>query len=136
MTNKLVSRQLIFNSQRCISTSSVYFGNDLQKVKPFTDIPNLSAFKMISRSIPGGKYYKISLIDIHSSIRKEFGDIVRFPAMLGRPAAVITYKPEDFEKVKRNSEKITLCLSFHDFRFLFSLYRYTELKVYGQLESA
>lgn len=110
MSSKLIARQLLFNSHRCFTTSPLNFGNDLEKAKPFKDIPNLSAFTMISRSFPGGKYYKISMKDLHASIRKEFGEIVRFPPMLGRPGAVITYKAEDFEKVKLSEHEL-MCLS-------------------------
>lgn len=99
MSNKLVATRSFFSARRFFVTTSVNFGNDLQKAKPFKDIPNVSAFTLISRSLPGGKYYKISLKDMHISFREEFGDIIRFPAMLGRPSIIFTYHAEDFEKV-------------------------------------
>ena len=108
MSNKfLVSTRSFFNARRFFVTSSANLGNELQKAKPFTDIPNVSAFTLISRSLPGGRYHNISLKDMHISFRKEFGDIVRFPSMLGRPSIVFTYHAEDFEKVVQ-----IICLSY------------------------
>lgn len=108
MSNKLFSTRSFFSAQRFFVTSSINLGSELQKAKPFTDIPEVTAFTLLSRSLPGGKYYNVSLKDLHISFREEFGDIVRLPAMLGRPSMIFTYNAEDFEKVV---VKI-ICLSY------------------------
>lgn len=34
--------------------------------------------------LPGGKYHKLPLIDIHREMRKEFGQIIFFPGSFGK----------------------------------------------------
>lgn len=51
-----------------------------------------------------GKYFKISLIDMHKLMKEEFGNIVIFPGMLGKKEMVMTYNVEDAEKVLLNPQ--------------------------------
>lgn len=75
---------------------------DYAAAKPFSEIPKMSAFTLIRRMMPGGRYSGLGLQEMHKEIRKEFGDITLFPAMLGRPEMVMCYSPVDFETVFRN----------------------------------
>jgi hypothetical protein len=77
-----------------------YSSGDLENAKPFSAIPSPSTFSMIRGSLPGGKYDKKSMNQMMEMFQKEYGNIVRFPKMLGRPEVVTVYKPEDMEKVK------------------------------------
>lgn len=46
-----------------------------------------------------GKYYKKPLIDMHKLMKAEYGNLVLFPEMLGRPQLAMSYNVEDAEKV-------------------------------------
>lgn len=46
-----------------------------------------------------GKYHKKPLIDMHKLMKEEFGSLVLFPAMFGRPQLAMSYNVEDAEKV-------------------------------------
>lgn len=86
---------------RFFSTPSNGLGNEIEKIKPFITIPTISPMKLIQRSLPGGKYYKKSMNEIIKLFNEECGDIVRLPALLGQPEVIMTFKPENFEKVFR-----------------------------------
>lgn len=77
-----------------------YSSGGLENAKPFSEIPSPSTFSMIRGSLPGGKYDKKTMNQMMRIFNEEYGNIVRFPAMLGRPEIVTVYKPEDMEKVK------------------------------------
>lgn len=38
---------------------------------------------------------------MHKAIKAEFGDIIKFPAMLGNPSMTMIFQPKDVEKVFR-----------------------------------
>jgi hypothetical protein len=98
MSKIFLSNQFVL--RRCFSTASINLENELQAAKPFEAIPKISAFTLFTRSLlPGGKYYKKSLTELHTLMRKEYGNIIQLPAMVGRPSVVFTYRAEDFEKV-------------------------------------
>lgn len=46
-----------------------------------------------------GKYHKKPLIDMHKSMKEEYGNLVLFPGMFGRPQMAMSYNVEDVEKV-------------------------------------
>jgi cytochrome P450 family 12 len=60
----------------------------------FKFLANLS-FKFL------GKFYNLPLIDFYKKIRSEYGDIVKFPGILGQPEILMSYDPNDFEKIFR-----------------------------------
>lgn len=71
-----------------------------EKVLPFSSIPGP---KVINRAFfPGGECYNKSFVHMHGYFRKIYGNIVRLPAMLGRPHFVLTCDPEDFGPIFRN----------------------------------
>lgn len=75
---------------------------EFAKAKPFEDIPGLSKFELIRRFVPGGKYHKMSIIDVQKSMRGEFGDFYRMPGMFGQITTLTTYDAEDVKFVHRN----------------------------------
>jgi cytochrome P450 family 12 len=42
--------------------------------------------------------------EMYKSLNREFGDILKFPNMFGKPGMLCVFKPEDIEKVFRNEE--------------------------------
>lgn len=85
-----------------LAKSFVPKDDEYSKALPFEAIPGLSKFKTIQRFLPGGKFHHMSIIDIQSSMRNEFGDFYRMPGMFGQPANVTTYDPNDVEFIHRN----------------------------------
>lgn len=101
MSKKVFVGNLFNSARRYFVTSSINLGNEVQKAKPFDQIPVLTAFKLLSNSLPGGKYHNASLRELHELFRKDFGEIFKMPAMLGRPSIVFTYNAKDFETVRK-----------------------------------
>lgn len=102
MSKKLLSRQYFFVSNKFFSTSSINLGLETQKPKPFDDMPKLTKLNVLLGFAPGGQFYGKELQDLHGILRKKYGNIVKFPALFGRPEFVFTYDAEDFEKVTAN----------------------------------
>lgn len=48
-----------------------------------------------------GKFHKTPLLDMHQKIRNEYGSIFYFPGMLGKEGIVMSFDPNDIEKVFR-----------------------------------
>ena len=95
----MLSKQISFLSRRVFSSVSSNINNEFKNAKPFSEIPTMTMWKAIKESIPGGRYHGKSVKDILLLMHKDFGKILRIPALLGRPEVVITYDAEDFEKV-------------------------------------
>ncbi|XP_052870893.1 cytochrome P450 CYP12A2-like [Anopheles cruzii] len=47
------------------------------------------------------RYTDLSLVDLHSRMRDDFGPILRMPGILGRNDIVLSFNPDDYEKVFR-----------------------------------
>lgn len=46
-----------------------------------------------------GKYQNLGLNELHRKLRQDFGDIVVFPSMMGKPEFVFAYDPEGMKKI-------------------------------------
>ncbi|XP_017470678.1 PREDICTED: probable cytochrome P450 12a5, mitochondrial isoform X1 [Rhagoletis zephyria] len=75
---------------------------DWKQARPFNELPTDNAFKLICKFLPGGRYYNLDSNQLEMTMRKEFGDIFVVPAVLGRPATLVTHNPNDFASVFRN----------------------------------
>ncbi|XP_036343371.1 cytochrome P450 CYP12A2-like isoform X1 [Rhagoletis pomonella] len=73
-----------------------------QRARPFSEIPQIGALKLISKFLPGGKYFKLDSNDLVAAMRSDFGPIFMMPALMGQPSILVTYNPDDFENVFRN----------------------------------
>ncbi|XP_052870891.1 cytochrome P450 CYP12A2-like [Anopheles cruzii] len=47
------------------------------------------------------RYSDLSIVDLHSRMRDDFGPILRMPGILGRNDIVLSFNPDDYEKVFR-----------------------------------
>lgn len=82
--------------------SYVDSAEDYKKALSFSQLPGPSAFSLLwNMIVPGRKYYKMGIKDLHHAIYKEYGNIVKFPLM-GRDPMVILYDAHQVEKVFRN----------------------------------
>lgn len=84
------------------TTEILKFEEQWQKSKPFEDIPTLTPLKLIRYFMPGSKYSKMDPGQLLMSFRQDLGNICKIDGFLGRPNAVITHNPQDFETLVRN----------------------------------
>ena len=96
-----LSIQRVFSAQPSVSENSTKFEEEWAAAKPYSEIPTLSKFALTRNFLPGGRYYKISMFEMHKKLHADFGKIVQFPGMLGRKEIVISFDPHDIEKVFR-----------------------------------
>uniref|UniRef100_A0A182PZ54 Uncharacterized protein n=1 Tax=Anopheles epiroticus TaxID=199890 RepID=A0A182PZ54_9DIPT len=80
--------------------------------KPFKSIPGPNFWQLFKGFSKGGCYDGLNLIELHKCLRKQFGDIYRVPAILGRHDVVMTFSPADFEKVFRTEGQQPMRRSF------------------------
>lgn len=84
---------------------SITAEEELRNARPVSEIPGPKALPILGimhHFLPGGKYYKMTMLDLHKKMREEYGDVVLFPGSMGRPDLVMTYDPENFAKLYRN----------------------------------
>lgn len=46
-----------------------------------------------------GKYYNKSLRELHNSMNNEYGDLVNWKGVLGKPDFILAFNPKDIEQV-------------------------------------
>ncbi|XP_035915937.1 cytochrome P450 CYP12A2-like [Anopheles stephensi] len=86
------------------ATSSVNTAVDLEweNAQPFDKIPAPSLLGFLKEFGPFGKYKDGTLYDINKRMRELYGPIIRMNGSFGREDIVMTFVPEDFEKVLRS----------------------------------
>lgn len=79
---------------------------DLENAKPFESIPGpKNSYELIRLMGPGGRYKNLPLDKLVESFRKDYGTIAQFPGFLGQRPMVMTFLPEDIERVLRTEGK-------------------------------
>lgn len=94
----MLSKQFYSLSRRAYC-SATNLASDFKNARPFSEIPTMSVLKVSLGNMPGGKYYNKSMREIQQMFHDEFGNIMKIPAMLGKPPFVLTSNPDDFETV-------------------------------------
>ncbi|XP_052870668.1 cytochrome P450 CYP12A2-like [Anopheles cruzii] len=69
--------------------------------RPFDELPSPTLFGFLKEFGPFGKYKDGTLYDINCRMRELYGPIMRFRGAFGREDIVMSFVPEDFEKVFR-----------------------------------
>lgn len=83
--------------------------DEWQNAKPYNQIPGPSMLKLIKETaLPGGRYYKLPMIEMMTKFRQDFGSILRLPGSFGRKDIVMLFSPDDIEKVHRNEGKMPI----------------------------
>uniref|UniRef100_A0A182S4Q2 Cytochrome P450 n=1 Tax=Anopheles funestus TaxID=62324 RepID=A0A182S4Q2_ANOFN len=80
--------------------------------KPYKCIPGPSVWQLFTGFSKGGRYAGLDLIELHYRLREEFGDLYRVPGVMGRPDVVMSFSPEDFEKIFRTEGQWPIRRSF------------------------
>lgn len=86
---------------------SVYIDKEWDTALPFKNIPGPSKLSLAFAFLPGGKYYNIDMVNMTTMFNAEYGEIMKFPDMFGRPGFVFVYDPNDFEKVCTQTRKFS-----------------------------
>uniref|UniRef100_A0A182Q8U9 Cytochrome P450 n=1 Tax=Anopheles farauti TaxID=69004 RepID=A0A182Q8U9_9DIPT len=69
---------------------------------PFEKIPTPSLLGFLKEFGPFGPYKNATMYDLHRRMREMFGPLILMKGMFGREDIVMTFEPEDFEKVFRS----------------------------------
>lgn len=72
-----------------------------ENARPFEEIPGPTIMQLITRNLPGGRYFKKKLFEMHTLVKEEYGVLTKFPGMFGRKPILITFDQNDIEKVFR-----------------------------------
>ncbi|XP_011205388.2 cytochrome P450 CYP12A2 [Bactrocera dorsalis] len=84
------------------SDKSADIATEWQQARPFNELPRAGVFKFLRQLLPGGRYYKLDSAQLLKAMQEDYGDIYIMPGMFGRPDALYTHNPADFERVFRN----------------------------------
>lgn len=100
LTRKILSNYHFKTFGRAFSTQVNEI--EYQNAKPFSEIPGLkNPFQVAKAMMPGGRFYQKSLRGMISQMQHEFGSLCIFNAQLGQKPFVMTFLPDDYEKVFR-----------------------------------
>lgn len=69
--------------------------------KPYRSIPTPTVMQLIKGFNKGGRYADLSLPEVYKRWREDFGDLIRVRRWMGRPDIVISFSPEDYQKLFR-----------------------------------
>lgn len=91
--------KLLLSHFKLLSTKSDV---DWKNAKPYEEIPGpKGTFELLRLMGPGGRYKDLPLDELIAIFRQDFGTIAKFPGFLGQRPMVMTFLPEDVEKVFR-----------------------------------
>ncbi|EDS34542.1 cytochrome P450 [Culex quinquefasciatus] len=68
---------------------------------PYNKIPGPSVTMMLSGILFQGQTKDLSIMDMHRIMRDSYGDLVRVPGVLGRKDTLMSFSPDDYEKLFR-----------------------------------
>uniref|UniRef100_A0A182QCA7 Cytochrome P450 n=1 Tax=Anopheles farauti TaxID=69004 RepID=A0A182QCA7_9DIPT len=78
-----------------------YIDPDWETAKPYKSIPTPKVLKFYKEFSKGGRYDNLNVTELYTRWREDYGDLIRIKGMLGRSDIIVSYRPEDFEKVFR-----------------------------------
>ncbi|XP_058453019.1 probable cytochrome P450 12a4, mitochondrial [Malaya genurostris] len=72
---------------------------------PFDKISGPSIWRMMKNFAPGGRYHNCTLPQMHKFLQEDYGNLMRLPGMFGREPILLSFNPNDFEKLFRAEGK-------------------------------
>ncbi|KAH8307118.1 hypothetical protein KR044_005160, partial [Drosophila immigrans] len=96
---------------------------DWLKAKPYSEVPGPNTFRVLSYFLPGGKLYNMNLIQMNRRMREMYGDIYRFPGLMGKSDVIFTYNPQDFEVTYRNEGVWPIRIGLESFTYYRKVHR-------------
>ncbi|XP_037050618.1 probable cytochrome P450 12b2, mitochondrial [Bradysia coprophila] len=97
-----------WNIRRLSSVAQVQVktdANDEQEwnnAKPYSTLPGPSKFEILRYFLPGGRYYKLTMIDMMKALNNDYGSLMKLPGILGKPDMVVTFDPKYSVIIFRN----------------------------------
>lgn len=85
-----------------VSQPDEAFDLEWQSAKPYRAIPSPTIMQLIKGLKKGGRYADISLTEMHKRWREDFGNLIRARQMFGKPDVLLSFGPEDYEKLYRS----------------------------------
>lgn len=109
-TRKLVQHRVITKKSQLIHSRARLFSSqvdvDWESAKPYDTIPGpKNTWELLRLLGPGGRYQNLPMNKLLECYRKDFGTLARFPGVLGQRPMIMTFLPEDVEKVLRTEGK-------------------------------
>uniref|UniRef100_A0A182XZZ7 Uncharacterized protein n=2 Tax=Anopheles stephensi TaxID=30069 RepID=A0A182XZZ7_ANOST len=83
------------------SATKDFVDPEWEAAKPYKSIPSPKLFTFAKEFREGGRYYDLTGAELYGRWRDDYGELIRINGMFGRPDIVLTFRPEDFEKVFR-----------------------------------
>ncbi|CAG9800180.1 unnamed protein product [Chironomus riparius] len=89
---------------RCYNAQQSIAEVEWNKAKAYKEIPGpRNSFQLMKlMGMPSSKYYNKPLNEMLQMFRKDYGNICYFPGFMGAKPLVMTYLPDDAEKIFRN----------------------------------
>ncbi|XP_058818870.1 cytochrome P450 CYP12A2-like [Topomyia yanbarensis] len=82
---------------------------------PFDRIPGPSLWQMMKNFAPGGRYHNVTLPVMHKYFQEDFGSLIHMPGLFGRKDILLSFNPDDFEKLFRAEGKWPVRRSMESF---------------------
>nr|O44220.1 RecName: Full=Cytochrome P450 12b1, mitochondrial; AltName: Full=CYPXIIB1; Flags: Precursor [Drosophila acanthoptera]AAB88725.1 cytochrome P450 [Drosophila acanthoptera] len=93
------------------------------QAKPYEKVPGPGTWQVLSYFLPGGKQYNTNLIQMNRRMREWYGDIYRFPGLMGKQDVIFTYNPNDFELTYRNEGVWPIRIGLESFTYYRKVHR-------------
>ncbi|KFB35469.1 cytochrome P450 CYP12F2 [Anopheles sinensis] len=115
----LVTRRLLVSqaAPNVDTRASEFVDPEWETARPYSEIPGPSFLQAIKGFQKGGRYADVSLLQLHQRMREDFGDLIRVAGMFGRNDIIMTYRPEDIEKVYRTEGHWPIRRGFDSFTY-------------------
>lgn len=78
---------------------------EYSQAKSYSKIPGPGFFRTLYDFSPVGEFHNASIDAIHRSFRARYGDLVRLKGSLGKKDILLSFNPEDYQKVFRAEPK-------------------------------
>ncbi|XP_034476623.1 cytochrome P450 12b1, mitochondrial [Drosophila innubila] len=106
-----------------LDTSPPRSDEDWLNAKSYKEVPGPSTLRVLSYFLPGGKLYNMNLIQMNRRMRELYGDIYRFPGLMGKSDVIFTYNPLDFELAYRNEGVWPIRIGLESFTYYRKVHR-------------
>ncbi|XP_060659633.1 cytochrome P450 12b1, mitochondrial [Drosophila nasuta] len=111
------------NLAQLLDSTPTRTDDDWLKAKPYSEVPGPTTWRVLSYFLPGGKLYNTNLIQMNRRMREMYGDIYRFPGMMGKADVIFTYNPQDFEVTYRSEGVWPIRIGLESFTYYRKVHR-------------
>lgn len=77
--------------------------SEFKAAKPFSEIPGPRGLEfLVNVLLPWGKYHGKDMVQIFTTMQRQYGNFVRFPGLFGMSSVYIACDPNELEVIFRN----------------------------------